>query len=82
MSDHTSAPCNSPATTGPGPRGGVLRALALGLASVAVMLVALALRSIPLAGQLWHRSELAQVNQPPVLAASEKSPADLAFRCC
>jgi hypothetical protein len=60
----------------------LLQALGLGLAGVAVMLGALALRSIPLAGQLWNRPELARANQAPVMTAAEKTPADLAFRCC
>ncbi|GAB3467142.1 hypothetical protein [Polaromonas eurypsychrophila] len=79
MSDHTSALRRSPAASGPLARSGMLKAFALGLASVAVMLV---LRSIPLAGQLWDRPELARVSQAPMLAATEKSHADLAFRCC
>lgn len=86
MSDHNltcpsqSTPCG-PSTPGLVLRS-LLKALGLGLASVALMLGALALRSIPLAGQLWNRPELAQANQPPVMTAAEKTPADLAFRCC
>jgi hypothetical protein len=88
MSDHNTLPGSSPAIIQGGPRShrrvlrSLLQALGLGLAGVAVMLVALALRSIPLAGQLWNRPELARANQAPVMTAAEKTPADLAFRCC
>uniref|UniRef100_UPI004035FF98 hypothetical protein n=1 Tax=Polaromonas sp. TaxID=1869339 RepID=UPI004035FF98 len=61
---------------------GLLKALGLALAGVTAILVALALRSIPLAGQLWNRPEMARANQQPVMTAADKSPAEVAFRCC
>lgn len=83
MRDHSTPSCDDTAAAGRRPLlRGLLKALGLGLAGIAVALGALALRSIPLAGQLWSRPELAQANQPPVMTAVEKSPADLAFRCC
>jgi hypothetical protein len=87
MSDHNSTAGRSPAIQRePHSHRRVLRrllqALGLGLTGVAVLLGALALRSIPLAGQLWNRPELARANQAPVMTAAEKTPADLAFRCC
>jgi hypothetical protein len=83
MSDHKAPTCSCAAAVGRRRLlRGLLKALGLGLAGVTVMLGALALRSIPLAGQLWNRPELARANQQPMLTAAEKPPADLAFRCC
>jgi hypothetical protein len=83
MNEHSATPCNRTPAAGQSLLfWGLLKALGLGMAGVAVMLGALALRSIPLAGQLWNRPELAQANQQPVMTAAEKKPADLAFRCC
>lgn len=82
MRDQTSTASTSPVATEPAPRTGLLKALGLGLAGVAVMLAALALRSIPLAGQLWNRPELAHMKQQPLMTAADEPPAEAAFRCC
>lgn len=83
MRDHSAPPCRCSAAAG---RRlllrGLLKALGLGLAGIAVALGALALRSIPIAGQLWSRAELARLNEQPVMTAADKPPAGLAFRCC
>jgi len=62
----------------------LLRAVGLGLVGVVVMVGVVGLRSLPLAGQLWNRPELARGNQQPepVHAAAEKAPADIPFVCC
>lgn len=83
MRDHSTTPCHCAAPTRQRSLFRVLlKALGLGVAGVAVALGALALRSIPLAGQLWNRAELARANPQPVMTAAEQPPADLAFRCC
>ena len=61
---------------------GLLRAIGLGLLTLVVLLGVIGLRSLPLAGQLWNRPELARANQQPVHAAAEKAPAEVPFVCC
>lgn len=83
MRDHSTPSCDDTTAAGRRPLlRGLLKALGLGLAGIVVALGALALRSIPLAGQLWSRPELARLNQQPVMTAADKPPAGLAFRCC
>jgi hypothetical protein len=83
MRDHSAPPCHCSAEAGRRPLlRGLLKALGLGLAGIAVMLGALALRSIPLAGQLWSRPDLARLNQQPETTAADRPPAEAAFRCC
>lgn len=62
----------------------LLRAVGLGMLTLVVLLGAIGLRSLPLAGQLWNRPELARANQQPVPvhAAAEKAPAEVPFVCC
>lgn len=63
---------------------GLLRAIGLGLLTLVVLLGVIGLRSLPLAGQLWNRPELARANQQPVPvhAAAEKAPAEVPLACC
>lgn len=63
---------------------GLLRAIGLGLLTLVVLLGVIGLRSLPLAGQLWNRPELARANQQPLPAhaAAEKAPAEVPFACC
>lgn len=63
---------------------GLLRAIGLGVLTLVVLLGVIGLRSLPLAGQLWNRPELARANQQPlpVHAAAEKAPAEVPFVCC
>jgi hypothetical protein len=86
MPRQNTPPCRAPAPAGHSARRLIMRAMrqALGLflAGIAVMLGALALRSLPLAGQLWNRPESARVSLQPALTAAEKPSADLAFKCC
>jgi len=63
---------------------GLLRAAGLGLLGLVVILGAVGLRSLPLAGQLWNRPELARTGQHPVPvhAAAKIAPAEVPFVCC
>jgi hypothetical protein len=60
----------------------LLRAIGLGLLTLVVLLGVIGLRSLPLAGQLWNRPELARANQQPVHASAQKPPAEVPFMCC